>query len=134
LRSIAPTNHAQIDFLKPLRLRVGAIWHSDRVRAVQSARILSGAIGFSEKMIQLSYLGPDDSIAPAVRSIRKARGDVMIVGHLPFLGKLASKFLTRKPSDEILKLSTSSIVALRSDDGRKWAVEWLLAPSLIQSL
>jgi phosphohistidine phosphatase len=107
------------------------MWHSDRVRAIQTANILARTILFKGKMIQRNDLGPDDPVAPVIREIKKARGDLMIVGHQPFLGKLASRLLTRKPSGEIVKLSTSSIVALGSENGQNWAVEWLLPRNLI---
>jgi len=117
-------------FLKPLRLRVTEIWHSDRVRAIQTTRIIVRAIG-SGKMIEQSDLGPDDSIIPTVRRSKGALGDLMIVGHQPFLGKLALNLLSVNTRREIIKLATSSVLALNNDEG-KWVVQWLLIPVLIR--
>lgn len=121
-------------FLKPLRLRVRAIWHSDRVRAIETAQILSGAVAMTGGMSKHLDMGPDDSIRPTVRRIKKVRGDVMIVGHLPHLGKLASKLLTGSASREIVKFSTGSVAALTRETGGKWCLEWLSAPMLAARL
>jgi len=119
-------------FLKRLRLPVSQIWHSDRVRAMETARMVAPAVVLSGKMLERPGLGPGDSVDAAIRQIKNVRGDLMIVGHQPFLGKLASKLLKQKSSDEIVKLPTSSVLALASEDG-KWAVAWLLPPVLVSS-
>src|SRR4051794_21304871 len=84
---------AMASFLRPLKLRAGAMWHSDRTRSIQTAHILSSAMTYKGKAVQRRDLGPDDSIASAIGGIKKARGDLIIVGHLPHLEKLASILL-----------------------------------------
>jgi len=100
---------------------------------MQTARIIAPAVALSGKVSERPGLGPDDSVEAAARQIKNVRGDVMIVGHQPFLGKLAAKLLKLKTSDEVLKLSTSSVLALSSEDGRKWAVSLLLPADFVRS-
>jgi len=121
-------------FLRPLRLPIQAIWHSDRVRAIRSARILARAIAFRGRIIERDDVGPDDSIAPLIRQIKKNRGDLMIVGHLPHLGKLAAKILGQRSFEEMVNFSTSSVVSLSSEDGRKWEMQWMLSPKILRAL
>lgn len=120
--------------LKRLRLRMEAIWHSDRVRAVETAQILLGAVVMTGRMSRHADMGPDDSIRPVLRKIKKTRGDLMIVGHLPHLSKLASKLLTGSASREIVKFSTGSVAALTREIDGGWCLEWLSAPMLAKRL
>lgn len=116
------------DFLRPRRLRLAEIWHSDRVRAIETARILAPVL-CAKTMKQKSGLGPSDPLAPIIRRLKRLRGDLMIVGHLPFLHKLTSKLLTGSVSREIVHFTTSTIAALTYEDAQ-WRVEWVLTPQL----
>lgn len=78
------------DFLRPLELGLDAIWHSDKARAQQTAELLAAAVSASDRVIQREGLGPKDQVAPIRQALEKAGGDVMIVGHLPFLGNLSA--------------------------------------------
>jgi len=82
-------------FLKRLGVQPSVIWHSDRVRAVETARILE-ILQPKRGLIEQKHMGPDDPIAPMLRLIEKGASDVMIVGHLPHLGKLVANLLNAK--------------------------------------
>jgi phosphohistidine phosphatase len=116
-------------FLKPLRLRLGAIWHSDRVRAIQTAGLLSPAV-VVKKRVELKDIGPDDRIGPLHRRLRKVRGDLMIVGHLPFLDKLLARLIAGSSAATLVNFTTSSIVALADDEG-DWRIQWMMSPEAL---
>ena len=55
----------------------------------------------------------------------------MIVGHLPFLGKLASELLAGDESAEVVAFRNSGIACLGSDSSRTWKLEWMVTPDII---
>jgi len=118
---------AAAEFLKRIRVRPKAIWHSDRVRAIQTARLLRG-LRPAGGLIEQPDMGPDDSVGFIVKRIKQARGDLMIVGHLPHLGKLVAKLIDGNISDEILRFPPSAVVVLGDEEGN-WAIEAVLPPA-----
>src|SRR5262249_2346263 len=78
------------DFLRPLGLAVNAIWHSDKARAQQTGELLADAVWARDRLVQRQGLGPKDQVAATKEALEQTGGDLMIVGHLPFLGKLVA--------------------------------------------
>ncbi|HEV8291113.1 MAG TPA: phosphohistidine phosphatase SixA [Tepidisphaeraceae bacterium] len=117
---------AAAQFLKRMRIQPVAIWHSNRVRAVQTARILE-ELAPKHGLIEQAEMGPDDSVGRITQLIRRARGELIIVGHLPHLGKLVAKLIDRKKAKDIHQVSPSTIVALRKK-GRNWLIDAVIPP------
>lgn len=81
--------------LKKMDIDPDIIFTSPKIRAVQTAEILSETIQFNGK-IQISpelALGPDsESIAAIIRSVKSAN-EIVIIGHEPFLGETIGQLL-----------------------------------------
>jgi phosphohistidine phosphatase len=77
-------------FIKPLNLSIDYLWHSQKKRAIQTADILAEVIEIKQSRTERSDLGPNDDVARLTNEIGSLEHDIMIVGHLPFLSKLAS--------------------------------------------
>ena len=129
------------EFLAPLGLRVAAIWHSGKARAAETAELLGRAaigkagpaIRSDEGVVLHEGLSPDDDIGPIRKELERAEGDLMLVGHLPFLSRLASRLLAGDESVEVVAFQRGGVVCLeRSADGR-WRVAWALTPHLLAS-
>jgi len=120
------------EFIKPCGLRVKNIWHSGKPRAVQTAEILASGINVEVGLIRHDGLAPNDPVKPVIKEVEQAQGDVMIVGHLPFLGKLAGKLLAGKKETEIVVFQNSGIASLEDDSGGVWRLRWMIVPELIQ--
>ena len=69
-----------------LGIRPSRIYHSGKKRAEQTAGIVA-RLDLSTQLGQ--RLNPNDEIRPWVERISREAEDLMIVGHLPFLEKLA---------------------------------------------
>ena len=120
------------EFLKPLDLHVEAVWHSGKPRAVQTAEVLASAIKTDAGLIQHKDLAPNDPVKPVIEEIKPAQRDLMIVGHLPFLSKLASELLTDDEGMEAVAFKNSGIVCLAGDSDREWRLAWMVTPDLIR--
>lgn len=117
-------------FIKPLNLRVDYLWHSGKRRAEQTAEILVGVVEAKTVAVH-DGLGPNDDVKPFEDEIASADGDVMVVGHLPFLGKLASLLLTSLESANMIMFKNGGIVCLSYSDENQWQIDWAVTPELI---
>src|ERR1700737_5198274 len=100
------------DFLRPLKLAVDAIWHSDKVRAQQTGKLLAGAVWARDRLVQREGLGPKDQVAATKEALEQTGGDLMIVGHLPFLGKLVALLVTGSEKNEIVEFRFGGVVCV----------------------
>jgi phosphohistidine phosphatase len=54
----------------------------------------------------------------------------MLVGHLPFMERLASLLVFGDPARLVVKFQNAGIVALDQDSAGRWFVRWALMPRL----
>jgi phosphohistidine phosphatase len=119
------------DFLRPLRLGLDGVWHSNKARAQQTAELLAAAISASDRVIQREGLGPKDQVVPTRQALEKAGGDVMIVGHLPFLANLAALLVTGSEANEIVRFQFGCVVCIERHENGKWKIAWMITPALV---
>ena len=56
----------------------------------------------------------------------------MLVGHLPFMSRLASLLLAGEPEAGVVRFQTSGIVCLSREQG-EWSLSWAVTPELAAS-
>jgi phosphohistidine phosphatase len=120
------------DFLRPLKLAVDAIWHSQKARAKQTGELLAGSLR-ARDLVQREGLNPKDSVAATKEALEQSGGDVMIVGHLPFLGKLVALLVTGSEKNEIVEFQFGGVVCVERRDDKQWKIAWMITPSLLHS-
>ena len=111
---------------KGLSIRPLKIYQSGKKRAEQTARIIAGAIGLSAQLGQ--GLNPNDDVHPWVERISSETEDLMIVGHLPFLEKLASFLVCGREGEKAVMFRYSAIVCLEKKASGRWVVERVIKP------
>jgi len=121
------------DFLRTSGgLHVDAIWHSGKARAQQTAELLGPATRAGEgALMQHDGLAPKDAVEPIKRELEQGNSNVMIVGHLPFLGRLAALLLTGNADNEVVAFQLGCVVNLNRDDACRWKLEWMIVPKLL---
>jgi len=119
------------EFLKPLGLRVREIWHSGKTRAAQTAEIIASAIVSDRGLKAVEGMAPDDAVSPFLVRIVEADGDVLLVGHLPFLDKMAGALIVGKESVEIFTLPTGGVACMERNAEGAWRLVWMLDPDII---
>jgi phosphohistidine phosphatase len=60
------------DCLRPLELRIDAIWHSGKARAQQTAELLAEAVSDRDRVVQHEGLGPKDQVAQRKKRSKKS--------------------------------------------------------------
>ena len=118
-------------FIKPLNLSIDYLWHSPKLRAMQTAEVLAKAITIKNTSTAREGLAPNDDVSAIQDEILAMGEDVMIVGHLPFLSKLASLLLVGSESADTVAFKNAGVVCLTSLENNQWQIEWIVIPQLI---
>jgi len=119
-----------------LGLRPAEIRHSGKRRAAETAEILAGALGVRAHVVTVAGMTPNDDVRPVASALVPAPEPLMLVGHLPFLSRLASLLLVGDPERTLVRFRMGGIVCLTGDpSGAKataggWMVAWMLTPEL----
>ena len=117
-------------FINRSGINVNRIIHSGKLRAQQTAEIISSRI--LNGATEISHLiNPGDDISDFVEEIDNTDDALFVVGHLPFLSKLVSFLVSESADQDILIYSPASIVCLQRDDNECWLINWMLKPELI---
>ena len=118
-------------FIKSLDLSVDYLWHSGKNRAVETAEILAEVITVEKELLSRDGIAPNDDVTLVRDEIVESSGDIMIVGHLPFLSKLASLLLTGSESANTVAFRNGGVVCLNRTDVNRWQVDWIVTPQLL---
>ncbi|MFE8031811.1 phosphohistidine phosphatase SixA [Thiohalocapsa marina] len=117
-------------FLRQSGIRVERVLHSGKLRAEQTAALLAETLQTNAPEAQ-SGLAPADPVEPLASSLADAPGDLLIVGHLPFLGRLVGYLLAADTERPLVDFKPSSMACLeRAPDGH-WMLVWMIRPELL---
>ena len=117
------------EVLRPLNVSVSEVWHSGYQRAAQTAEPIAQVLGGATLRAH-EGLTPFDRTRTIAKLVNRHKGDLMIVGHEPFLGKLAARLVTGRASRGVVKPDKPSAVCL-DDAGRgEWRIRWMLSRDL----
>jgi phosphohistidine phosphatase len=115
---------------KGYAVRVSKITHSGKTRARQTAEIFEAAFKPSGGIHEVSGLNPLDDVAVFAGTIDNTE-DIMLVGHLPFMERLAAYMITGSYEKPVFKFQNSGIVCLDKDPGTgSWMIKWTLMPHI----
>lgn len=118
-------------FLKNLNLRVSAVRHSGKTRAAQTAELIAAAVSSDGGIIVSEGLSPNDPVQPLGEEVKVSTRDLMVVGPLPFLGKLASMLITGSDSVDVAAFRQGGIVCLECDESAAWRICWMVTPEIL---
>ncbi len=117
-------------FLKGKGIRVGRILHSGKLRARQTAEILSEAID-SGGVEEAENLKAKDEPNVWGSQLQTENEDIMLVGHLPHMGKLAGLLVADDPEKDVVNFQMGGVVCLVNEEG-SWSVHWMVTPQLLE--
>jgi phosphohistidine phosphatase len=121
-------------FLEEAGIQVARVAHSGKTRARQTAELLAGAVAPGGAAEARSGIGPKDPIEPVAEEVASWSEDTMLVGHLPFMGRLASWLLWQGEHPESVGFRPGSVVCLERGAERGWSLAWMIRPELLASL
>ena len=114
------------------RLNIGVeeVLHSGKLRAKQTAEIISEKLKIAKGISETDGLSPMDDANMWAERLNKRTDTLMLVGHLPHLGKLASSLLCSKKERNFVAFKMGGIVCLKRDD-TGWSLQWMITPETL---
>jgi phosphohistidine phosphatase len=117
-------------YVSNLNIMVYKIFHSNKLRAKQTAEVLSENIKPAKGFSEVEGLAPLDNPNIWAERLKDLPDNVVLVGHLPHLGKLASLLICGNADKNVVGFKMGGIVCLKKDDVGKWSFEWMLTPEI----
>lgn len=109
---------------------VAAIKHSGKKRAHQTAEILANALKPLKGVEQINGLHPLDDVAAFAKNIDH-QANIMFVGHLPFMERLAGYLITGSSETRVFKFQNGGILCLeRIENTHQCLIKWALMPDI----
>ncbi|GFN40266.1 MAG: conserved hypothetical protein [Marine Group I thaumarchaeote] len=108
-------------------IQVSKVYHSGKLRAKQTADILAKSLNVDGTKTEDLEPMADPSIW--ADKLEKINDDVMLVGHLPHLNKLASLLLCKDSGKNIIVFQQGGVVCLEKTE--EWSIKWMVAPDLL---
>jgi len=120
-----------------LKIKPDFIFHSEKLRAKQTAEILARSLGLPDKLRERQGLGPLDPVAPVAGWLKeqaaKRVAALAIVSHLPFLDKLASLLIIENENAAVVSFQNGAIVKLvPGPDGMRYAIQLVITKQLAE--
>lgn len=119
--------------LRRLGIRPAAIWTSPLRRTRETAELLASGLGCASPQLcdWLAPGGEPDALSGLGADLPDT---LMLVGHQPDLGRLASVLLTGTPGHPCLPFKKGAVACIRSDRayGQDAHLEWFLTPAQLR--
>jgi len=119
-------------FIAGMDIRVKKIYHSGKTRAAQTAQILADFIRSEEVTGPVDGLAPMDDPGKWSAMLNASKDNVMLVGHLPHLGRLSSLLLCGDSEKNLIDFRMGGVVCLKKSDGGAWSVQWMITPEIVR--
>jgi len=116
---------------KHLHIQVSQIYHSGKLRAQQTAQVLANHLRPTKGVIVAEGLDPLANPKIWKNRLTETAEDIMIVGHLPHLSKLAGELLTGQANRDVVTFTNGCIVCLEKGEKGLWKVRWMITPEVV---
>ena len=113
-------------------IQVTIIMHSGKARARQTAEVMAEHVNPPCKVLDAKELEPNADIQPWLDRLELIEENIMLVGHLPHLERLASYLICGKQKKTLIEFKTATLVCLRKDQNKNWVLEWMVSPDTLK--
>ncbi len=121
-------------YLSRLDVSIGQIQHSTKLRAKQTADVLSENLKPSKGLRETDGLAPLDDPKIWEERLKSKAEDLMLVGHLPHLGRLTSLLICGEPEGKVISFKMAGVVCLERDERDGWSLRWMVIPDMLPDL
>ena len=119
-------------FLARSRVKVVRVIHCGKSRSLDTALAMAEVIGPGRAVEQAeSGLAPNDSTEHLAGAANAMDDDFMVVGHMPFLGRMVSRLLTGDEDAMRVAFTPGTVVCLERRESGSWSLNWVLRPELL---
>lgn len=111
-------------------VRVTRLIHSGKLRARQTAEI------WAEHLPNTAIVESEDLDPKAPPELWRARlvgetDDVLLVGHLPHLARLAALLLCGNDGRDVVMVQNAGLICLEQRERGDWSLRWALTPEIV---
>lgn len=117
--------------LKRLNVQVRQIVHSGKTRARSTAKVLADHLQPPAGVSEAPGLAPLDDPEIWAGRVANMDEDILLVGHLPHLARLAARLMTGDKERMVINFQMGGVVRLRRMEAGQWAVDWMVVPEMI---
>lgn len=107
------------------------VFHSGLARAEQTAVLVAEAVIDDGRCEAQAGLSPNDPVEAVAMESERWSDDMILVGHLPFMDRLAARLMVGREDVTLVAFHTSSCLCLERQDDGGWSVVWMLSPELL---
>jgi phosphohistidine phosphatase len=120
-------------YLSRLGIVVKDILHSGKLRAKQTTEIMARSItpASFRTLSETDGLAPLDDPGIWDDRLKYMTDDIMLVGHLPHLGRLSSLLLCGAREKTVISFKMGCVVCLERDEKGIWSVRWMVTPDIL---
>lgn len=115
--------------MQNMGVQLGNIFHSGKLRAEQSARLIAETLSPEVKPVQADGLNPNDDPTVIIEDIEQMDGNILIASHMPFVSSLCSTLLTGTKDAEFASMPGTLFCLEKADD--KWRLAYMLRPDFL---
>jgi phosphohistidine phosphatase len=119
-------------YTQKMNIRISRIFHSGKTRAMQTAQIFADYLKPEKGGFEIGSLAPMDDPAIWAKRVSEMQENTMLVGHLPYMVKLAGLLLCGDKEKMFIDFKMGGIVCLTRSDDDRWAIEWMLVPEIMR--
>lgn len=112
-------------------VQISRILHSGKLRARQTAEVLSGHLNPTGGSSETDGLAPLDDPAVWAGRLAELDEDLILVGHLPHMGKLAALLITGGADQPVVTFKPGGVVCLERDNDGYWSLSWMVVPEIL---
>ncbi|HAS54733.1 MAG TPA: hypothetical protein DCS42_11745 [Nitrospiraceae bacterium] len=77
-------------------------------------------------------LDPMDEPGIWMSRLDEEKQPIMLVGHLPYMGRLASVLLCGNSEKETITFTAGSMLCLHRSTEGAWTVQWMITPAMLR--
>ena len=111
-------------------LQVERIRHSGKRRAEETAGIFALHLKPAGGSRATPGLAPNDEVRVVAKALEYEQKNVMLVGHLPFMGRLAALLIESNPEADVVAFPEAGLACLEHD-GALWSLKFVASPESI---
>ena len=105
---------------------VAWIYHSGILRAQQTAELVAAVLAPAEGVRELGGLCPDDDPIIARAELEAASRPLMLVSHLPYLGRLAGLLTTGDAQRAVIEFAPATLACVTRHPAG-WKLRWSIS-------
>ncbi len=117
------------EFLRQSGWKCNKIRHSKKLRAEQTAGHLHEITYQGAKIEKIDGLDPNDPVYPMAKKLEEDDDNLILVGHLPFMAKLAGLLINQDENQTPVSFQPAGGACLVKEE-HLWRIKWKIGPEL----